>query len=171
MEFGPKQEILLPVKPGFIALSLFSGFLLNLLPLEGFMRWIYPDFVAMILLYWCIHQPSRIGIGASWVFGILMDVADGTLFGEHALAYSLMAYIALNLRRRVSMLNIDYQFTHVILIILIMQAVIVLTGFLARGIFAGWAYFLGSLTAGILWPMLTYLLKLPQRPKADPDRI
>lgn len=171
MELGSKQEILLPVKPGFIAFSLFSGFLLDLIPVEGFMRWIYPDFVAMILLYWCIHQSSRIGIGAAWVFGILVDVADGTLLGEHALAYSLMAFIALNLRRRVGMLSIDYQFTHVIMILVVMQAVVALTGFLAKGIFPGWAFFLGSLTAGILWPLLAYLLKLPQKPKTDPDRI
>jgi len=171
VEIAPKEEILLPVKPGFIALSLFSAFLLNLLPLGSFIEWIRPDFVAMLLLYWCIRQPLRVGIGTSWVFGILVDVADGTLLGEHALAYSLMAFIALVLRRRVSMLSLDHQFTHVTLILLIMQAVIVLTGFVAKDIFVGWAYFLGSLTAGLLWPGLTYLLKLPQRPKPDPDRI
>ena len=171
MEIAPKEEILLPVKPGFIALSLFSAFLLDLLPLGSFIEWIRPDFVAMLLLYWCIHQPLRVGIGTAWVFGILVDVADGTLFGEHALAYSLMAFIALVLRRRVSMLSLDHQFTHVTAILLIMQAVIVLTGFVAKDIFVGWTYFLGSLTAGLLWPSLTYLLKLPQRPKPDPDRI
>ncbi len=171
MELGPRQEILLPVKPGFIAFSLFLGFLLNLLPFEGVFRWIFPDFVAMILLYWCIHQPAKIGIGAAWVFGILMDVADGTLFGEHALAYSVMAYIALLLRRRMSMLSLDYQFTHVTVILLIMQIVTVLIGLSAKGVFAGWTYFLGSITAGFLWPVLAYLLKLPQRPKTDPGRI
>lgn len=171
MELGPKQEILLPVKPGFIALSLLSGFLLDLLPAGGFFRWIFPDFLAMILLYWCIHQPARIGIGAAWIFGILMDVGNGSLLGEHALGYSLMAYIALFLRRRVNMLNIDHQFTHVTLILAAMQSVILLTGLAAKGIFAGWGYFLGSLTAGLLWPALSYVLKLPQRPKTSPDAL
>lgn len=171
MEIGPKQEILLPVKPRFIAFSLLCGFLLNLLPLGGALDWVRPDFVAMVLLYWCIHQPLRVGIGTAWIFGILMDVADGALLGEHALAYSLMAFIALVLRRRMSMLRIGHQFTHITLILLIMQGIIVLTGFIAKNIFVGWTYFLGSLTAGLLWPALTYLLKLPQRPKPDPDRI
>jgi rod shape-determining protein MreD len=171
MEIGPKQEILLPVKPRFIAFSLLAGFLLNLLPMGGPLEALRPDFMAMILLYWCIHQPMRIGIGAAWIFGILMDVADGALFGEHALAYSLMAFIALALRRRMSMLQIGHQFTHVTLILLIMQAVVVLTGLIAKNIFVGWTYFLGSVTAGLLWPFLSYLLKLPQRPKPDPDRI
>ncbi len=171
MEIGPKQEILLPVKPRFIAFSLLSGFLLNLLPMGGLLDALRPDFTAMILLYWCIHQPLRIGIGAAWLFGILMDVADGALFGEHALAYSLMAFIALALRRRMSMLQIGHQFTHVTLILLVMQAVVVLTGLVAKNIFVGWTYFLGSVTAGLLWPLLSYLLKLPQRPKPDPDRI
>lgn len=171
MALGPKQEILLPVKPGFVAFSLLVGFLLNLLPAEGIVQWLRPDFVAMILLYWCIHQPLKVGIGAAWVLGILMDVADATLFGEHALAYSLMAFIALALRRRVGMLSIGHQFTHVTLILLAMQIIIMLIGLASKNIFVGWAYFLGSLTAGLLWPALTYLLKLPQRPKPDPDRI
>lgn len=171
MEFGPRQEILLPVKPGFITFSLVTGFLLNLLPMGGFLHWILPDFVAMILLYWCIHQPLKIGIGAAWIFGILMDVADATLFGEHALAYSMMAFIALAFRRRVTMLKLDHQFTHITLIVLVMQIIVVLIGLVSRDIFIGWAYFLGSLTAGLLWPALTYLLKLPQRPRSDPDRI
>lgn len=171
MEFGPKQEVLLPVKSRFIVFSLLAGFLLNMLPAQGFIQWIRPDFVAMILLYWCIHQPLRVGIGAAWILGIMMDVADATLFGEHALAYSLMGYLALILRRRVSMLEIDHQFTHVTLLLIIMQIIVMLTGLALKNVFEGWAYFLGSLVAGVLWPFLTYLLKLPQRPKADPDRI
>ena len=171
MEIGPKEEILLPVKPRFIVFSLLAGFLLNMLPMGSIFELVRPDFVALILLYWCIHQPIRIGIGAAWIFGILMDVADGALFGEHALAYSIMAFIALVLRRRMSMLQIGHQFTHVTLILLIMQFIVVLTGLVAKNTFAGWTFFIGSVTAGLLWPVLTYLLKLPQRPKPDPDRI
>ncbi len=171
MEIGPRQEILLPVRPGFIVFSLVISYLLNLIPVEGLLKSAIPDFLAMTLLYWCIHQPQRVGIGTSWVLGILMDVANASIFGEHALAYSLMAYLALLLRRRVSMLKIDHQFTHVMLLLFIMQSVMLLTGLAAKNIFPGWTQFLGSLTAGLLWPVLTRLLKLPQRPKADPTRI
>ena len=171
MELGPKQEILLPVRPGFIVLSLLAGFLINLLPSGGIVQWLRPDLLAMILLYWCIHQPQRVGIGAAWLLGILMDVSDAALFGEHALAYSLMAFMAIGLRRRVSMLEIDHQFTHVTLLLFVMQTAIMLIGLISKHIFAGWGYFLGSVTAGLLWPFLTHLLKLPQRPGTHPDRL
>ena len=51
-----------------------------------------PDFVAMAVLYWCMHKPWRIGIGLSWAVGIFADVADASLFGQHALSYTLLAF-------------------------------------------------------------------------------
>jgi len=60
---------------------------LNGLPWQGIWLAIRPDFVAVVLLYWCMHKPLRVGIGLSWVVGIFADVADANLFGQHALAY------------------------------------------------------------------------------------
>ena len=81
-----RQEILLPVRVGFIAVSLIAALLLNLLPWSGVALWLKPDFVALVVLYWCIEQPRRLGFVAAWLLGLFMDVADGTLFGQHALA-------------------------------------------------------------------------------------
>src|SRR5262249_2300947 len=84
------HEILLPVRPGFIAATLVAALLLNLLPWSGYGLWIKPDFVALVVLYWCIETPRRIGFLAAWLLGLTMDVADGTLFGQHALAYTIL---------------------------------------------------------------------------------
>ena len=51
-----------------------------------------PDFLALVLLYWCIQEPRYVGVGAAWVVGLVMDVGDATLFGQHALAYAVLAY-------------------------------------------------------------------------------
>ena len=80
------QEILLPVKPAFIVFTLLGALLLNLLPWSGSWLWVRPDFGALVLLYWCIAQPRRIGFTAACLLGLLMDIADGSLFGQHALA-------------------------------------------------------------------------------------
>ena len=94
------QTILLPVKPSFIAVTLIAAFLANLLPWSGWMLAVKPDFVALILLHWCIQQPRRVGFTVAMLFGLCMDVADGSLFGQHALAYSLLAYAGIVLHRR-----------------------------------------------------------------------
>ncbi|MGH6693222.1 MAG: rod shape-determining protein MreD, partial [Gammaproteobacteria bacterium] len=106
------QEILLPVRAGFIALTLVAALMLNLLPWSGAWLWLKPDFVALVVLYWCIEQPRKVGFVSAWMMGLIMDVADGTLLGEHALAYSILAYAGIVLHRRVRMFSGTPQAVH-----------------------------------------------------------
>jgi len=62
---------------------------LNGLPWEGIWLTLRPDFVAVVMLYWCTHKPQRLGIGLAWAIGILSDVNDASLFGQHALSYTV----------------------------------------------------------------------------------
>ena len=112
------EEILLPVRPAYIALTLLGALMLNLLPLTGWALAVRPDFVALALLYWGIHQPRKIGFFPAWLLGLAMDVADGSLFGQHALAYSAMMFAAIFLHRRVSMFDLRHQMLHVLVILL-----------------------------------------------------
>jgi len=166
-----RQELLLPVKPGFIAITLIAALLANLLPWSGWMLWLVPDFVALIVLYWCIEEPRKIGFFTAWGLGLLMDIADGSLFGQHALAYSILAYAGIALHRRVQRFSMAPQILHVIPLLLLTNLVVLLVRALAGADFPGYAYFLGSFTGAALWPMLSFLLKLPQRPRPDPDRV
>jgi rod shape-determining protein MreD len=163
------HEILLPVKPAFIAATLIAALLVNLLPWSGWLLWLRPDFVALIVLYWCIEEPRRIGFTAAWLLGLMMDVADGTLFGQHALAYSILAYAGIVLHRRVRRFSVAPQMLHVIPLLLMTDIIVLAVRMLAGGSFPGWHFFAGSITAGLLWPLIAVLLKLPQRPKTDPD--
>jgi rod shape-determining protein MreD len=165
------QEILLPVRAGFIALTLIAALMLNLLPWSGAWLWLKPDFVALVVLYWCIEQPRKVGFVSAWMMGMFMDVADGTLFGQHALAYSILAYAGIVLHRRVRMFSGTPQVVH-ILVLLLLNDLIVLAIRLAAGAdFPGLQYFIGSFVAAALWLPLGALLKLALRPRADPDRI
>jgi rod shape-determining protein MreD len=165
------QEILLPVRAGFIALTLIAALMLNLLPWSGAWLWIRPDFVALVVLYWCIEQPRKVGFFSAWMMGLFMDVADGTLFGQHALAYSILAYAGIVLHRRVRMFSGTPQAVHV-LVLLLMNDLIVLAIRLAAGAdFPGLQYFVGSFVGAALWLPLAELLKLPLRPRPDPDQL
>ena len=106
---GSPQEILRPAKTGFIVFTLVMALLINLLPWAGWGLWVRPDFVALVLLYWCIDQPRKIGFSVAWVLGLLMDVADGSLFGQHALAYTIVAYAGIVLHRRVQRLPVVHR--------------------------------------------------------------
>jgi rod shape-determining protein MreD len=163
------EEILLPVKPLYIAITLFVAMMINLLPLTGWVLAIRPDFAALVLLYWGIFQPRKIGFLPAWLLGLAMDVADGSLFGQHALAYSVMMFAAIALHRRVSMFDLRHQILHVLPILLIMQLIVLGVRHAAGGQFPGWWYFLSSITGALLWPATDLLLKIPLRQRIDPD--
>ena len=84
MIMRPGQQLLLPANPLFIWGSLIAGLLVNMLPL-GRTPWM-PDALALVLVFWSVHQPLRIGIGAAFMFGVAMDVHQAALLGQHALA-------------------------------------------------------------------------------------
>jgi len=165
------QEILLPVRAGFIALTLIAGLLANLLPWSGVALWIKPDFVALIVLYWCIEQPRKVGFVAAWSLGLFMDIADGSLFGQHALAYSILAYAGIVLHRRVLRFSGTAQVLHVVLLLLMNDLIVLAIRLAAGAEFPGFQYFAGSFVAGALWLPLGRLLKLPQRRRLDPDHV
>ncbi len=159
--------ILRPANPVFIAATLIAAFLLNLLPWG---RWYgVPDFVALVLVFWSIHQPRRVGIGIAFCMGLLMDVHDATLLGQHALAYTLLSYFAIMIHRRVLWFPLGTQALHILPLLLSAQAVQLVVRLLVSGNFPGWPYFLESLVATLLWPIVTALLLAPQRRATDRD--
>ncbi|MBC7500051.1 MAG: rod shape-determining protein MreD, partial [Herminiimonas sp.] len=91
--------ILLPVSPAFIIVSLIIAFLMNMLPWGHLIG--VPDFVALVVIFWSINQPRKVGIGVAFFMGLMMDVHEATLLGENALAYTLLSYFAIMIHRRV----------------------------------------------------------------------
>jgi rod shape-determining protein MreD len=159
--------ILLPVNPLFIAFSLACAFILNLLPWG---QWVgVPDFVALVLVFWGIHQPRKVGIGVAFAMGLLMDVHEATLLGENALAYTLLSYFAIMIHRRVLWFPLASQALHVFPLLLLTQATQVLVRFFVTGRFPGLLYFAESAVAMLIWPALTWLLLAPQRRAVDRD--
>ncbi|SEP08885.1 rod shape-determining protein MreD [Nitrosovibrio sp. Nv6] len=165
----PRQEILLPVKRSFIALTLIVALVLNLIPLQNVALAAWPDFIALALLYWCISQPQLVGISIAFGMGLLMDIGDASTFGQHALAYSIMAFVALVLHRRLSNFGPMKQAPQIGLILIAGQFIILLTGLLDGSHFPGWDFFLASVSGTLLWPFLSSMLRIPQKPRSDTD--
>src|SRR5688572_21532854 len=120
------QEIARPASPGFILLTLSIAIVLNILPWSGALVWLRPDFVALVLLYWCVHAPRTVGFFSAFVLGLLMDVAMGRWLGEHALAYTVLAYLGVTLFRRVQMFGLGFQMLQVAPILLVPPLIILL---------------------------------------------
>ncbi|TRZ89304.1 MAG: rod shape-determining protein MreD [Rhodocyclaceae bacterium] len=161
------RRILLPVRNWFIVLTLFVALLLNLIPfgrLPGI-----PDWVALALAFWCVHQPLKVGMAAAFVLGLGMDVADASVMGQHALAYVLLAFAAAGLSRRVLWFPLSQQALQMLPLFLGTQLVMMAARMLSGAEFPGVLWFLSSFTAALLWHPVTYLLLIPQFRPEDKD--
>ena len=161
------QSILLPVRAGTILASLAAALLLNFLPWSSIA--LAPDFVALVLAFWCVRQPRLVGLGAGWLMGLLTDVGNGVLLGQHALAYSLLAFAAITLSRRILWFPLWGQALHVAALLLFAQGVSALVRLAAGAEFPGWSIAVGPLFGALLWPVVSVLLLMPQRMPTDVD--
>ena len=164
------EEILLPVQPWFVLLTLFVALLLNIVPASGLAQTLKPDFLALVLLYWCIREPRMISVGVAWCLGLVMDVADATVFGQHALAYAVLAYAAEYFRRRVLRFPLWQQAAQVAMLLLFCTGLVLLVRVVGGAPMPRWTYAIGPLVGAVLWPLVTVLLQWPQRPRRSKNR-
>ena len=162
------DQLLLPVNPFFIALTLAVALAFNLLPVGR--QPAMPDLLALALAFWNVHQPRRVGVGLAFVFGLLMDVHQGALLGQHALAYTLLSFIAITMHRRLLWFGVIEQAVQVLPLFFVVHLVALLTRMAAGGMFPGWTLVLAPLFEALLWPLVTLLLLAPQRRAPDPDQ-
>lgn len=164
----PQEQVLRPVRPGFIWATLAAAFLLSLLP-WGRAIWV-PDFFALTLVFWNVHQPRKVGMGIAFVFGLLMDVHNGALFGQHALAYTLLSYGAITLHRRIQWFPVRSQCIYVFALLLLAQLASAAVRLWVGGATPMWWLGLFSSVLGAaIWPLLHALLLAPQRRPAKRD--
>lgn len=167
---GP-EEILRPVRPWFIVATLAFALAANMLPLSGVALALRPDFIALVLLYWCIQEPRYVGVGIAWGVGLVMDVGDATLFGQHALAYAFLAYAAEYFRRRVLRFSLWQQAAQVAVLLGLCAGLVLLVRVVGGAPLPRWTYAVPPLVGALLWPVVTVLLQRPQRPQRSSDEL
>src|SRR3990167_2675962 len=137
-----------------IAITLFVALFLMLLPMPAWTMCARPAWVLMVLIYWTMNTPYHVNVGIAWTVGLLVDILTGTMLGEHALALTIVVYLAYRSRMRIKMYPMLQQGLSIFIFILIYQFIL----FCIQG-FVGEAprsslYWLSSLTSVLLWPWL-----------------
>jgi rod shape-determining protein MreD len=161
------DELLLPVNPWFIGLSLAAAAALEMTPFAAHPA--SPDLMALVLVFWNVHQPRRVGIGWAFLMGLVVDVHEGAVLGQHALAYTLLSYFAIALHRRMLWFSVPGQALQVLPLFVAAHLVAMGTRLLAGGMFPGWMLMLAPVFEAMLWPVAVWLLLAPQRRPPDPD--
>lgn len=157
------SQLLKPVGMGYILFTLMLGFLFDLIPWDNGAIHLLPDGVLLMLFYWGLNQPRRIGVGFGFWLGIAMDVADGNVFGQHALAYVVTMYLVTSRQRRMHILPLWQQALYVGGLLLIAQTLMVIARMALGDAFIGWGYFVSVVLGGLMWIPLTHLLLIRQQ--------
>lgn len=88
-----------------VVLSFLVAYLLAVIPFPEWAMNYRPEWVPMVLIYWVMALPYRIGIGSAWFVGIILDVLEGSILGLNALSLVIIAYVTLSLHQRLRMFS------------------------------------------------------------------
>lgn len=120
--------------------------------------WPMPGFLALILVFWNVYQPRRIGMALAWLLGLVMDVYSGSLLGQHALAYSILSFGAIALHRRLLWYSVPGQAMQLLPLFLLAHLVVVMVHFFFTGIFPPWIFLLSPIMTAVLWVPLSRMV-------------
>jgi rod shape-determining protein MreD len=138
--------------------SLLVSLLLALMPVPGALAMLKPYWPALVMLYWILEAPERMGLGTAFLFGLAADLVFGTLFGEQAVRLAILAFLALRFRARIRFFPLWQQALAVLVLLLNDRAVV-----LAIRVFTGegWpapGFWLAPAAGMLLWPLVFLLL-------------
>lgn len=142
-----------------VFITLVIAMALALLPMPDWTIWWRPAWVLMVLIYWTMSMPYRVNVGVAWTVGLIMDLLNGTLLGEHALAFTAVIYVVSRMHMRLNMYPIMQQGLSVLLFVLMYQFILYcIQGFIGN-LPSSYLYWMSSLTSMVLWPWLFVIMR------------
>jgi rod shape-determining protein MreD len=148
----------------FILLSIIIASLLGIMPLPEWLEIWRPEWIALVLVYWVIALPHRIGLFTAWIVGFFVDVLEGSLLGLNAITLTLIAYVALSLYQRLRMFTPLQQSTTILMLVGVSQLLIfwVLTA-TGQNTPRNLLFVVSALSSALVWPLIFVLLRYGRR--------
>jgi rod shape-determining protein MreD len=139
--------------------SIIAVFLLSLLPWR--LLPMAPDLLMVVLAFWAVHEPRRVGMLTAFVLGLLIDVHDAGPLGQYALTYVLACYGAVVLHRRLLRFNLWRQALHMVPVFFVARLATVVLSAWVSGMWPGWSWLIGVAIVCALWVPIGWVLLLP----------
>lgn len=145
---------------GLVILFTFAtAMLLTIMPIPEGLRVYRPDWVGLVLIYWCLALPERVGLFSGWLAGLFMDVLTSSLLGLHALALCLVAYLCLRIHQQIRVYPLWQQSLAVLILLLVHQLVLLwINGIVGRPS-PGFSYWIPPVIGAVLWPFIYSVLR------------
>lgn len=139
--------------------SFVAAYALTVMPVPDWARAARPEWVALVLIYWCMAVPHRVGVGVAWLAGLFQDALQVGLLGQQALVYAAVAFVVLKLHQRIRVYPLGQQ----ALILLVLLALANLLQVWINGLTGRptpeLSYWLSPLVGTLLWPWIFILMR------------
>ncbi|MBM4207506.1 MAG: rod shape-determining protein MreD [Gammaproteobacteria bacterium] len=150
---------------GRILITLIIAMGMKIAPIPPALAPYNPDWVLLVLIYWSLAAPERVGIFHAWSFGILTDVLTGRLFGQYALAYSLVIYLCLNLHKRLRQFPILQQALFIFFCLLLSQLLLFFIKNIKQTAQMDPSIWLSVIVGTVFWPLVYTVLRFARLAK------
>jgi rod shape-determining protein MreD len=141
-----------------VLVTLLIAFMLMIMPLPATAGPFRPDWLAIMLVFWAMAVPRSYSVGIAWLIGIILDVAQGTLLGQHALALCVIVYITVKFHLLMRVFPLSQLTATVFALLALYQFLLFWINGVA-GVTAPAVDYWGPVVSGtIIWPFLSIML-------------
>lgn len=151
-----------------IFVSFLLAALLTCMPLPKFLHWLWPQWLLLVMMFWIINLPDRIGFGTAFGIGLLLDTLSGSMLGEHSLALIIITYFLIKFNNKIAFSRISAQSIIIFILVFLYQALLYWIHGMIKNLPATPTYWLSSITTALIWPSVALLLSKyakPYRPR------
>lgn len=139
-----------------VLLSFLVAYVCHLMPWSGLALWLKPEFMLLVLIYWLLRAPYLCNVGAAWLVGLAIDLATGSLLGQHALVYAFTAFLAVSYHRRLTLFNVWQQAAYVLILLVIERSLLFVLKIFSGGENPGLIYWTACLTGLVVWLLVSF---------------
>lgn len=151
---------------GRVLATALLALVLTVLPLPEPANWLRPDWLLLTVIYWSLVTPRIAGLAFAWICGLVIDVATGTVLGQHALAFLLVGFLTHRLQLRMRIFPVWQQaFTVLILLLLYQFLLFWIDGITGQPI-TTWRRWMPAIVGAMLWPVIVALIDTLNRRSA-----
>jgi rod shape-determining protein MreD len=149
-----------PHRGGMVIVFTFAlAMVITIAPLPENLQAFRPDWVGLVLIYWCFALPERVGVFSGWLAGLLLDVLTSNLLGQHALALSIVAYLTIRIHQQVRVFPLWQQALAVLLLLSVHQLILLWTNSIIGYPGPGLIFWVSPLIGAAIWPLIYSLLR------------
>jgi rod shape-determining protein MreD len=142
-----------------VLITFIVALLLTIIPLPEWLRYARPDWAGLVLIYWCLAVPDRVGVTTGWLTGLLVDLLTGTLLGQHALSLTVVAWLTLKFHQRVRLFPVWQQALTVLVLLIVHQLLALWVNRIIGLPGAPWYVWMPAVSGMLIWPLIFPLLR------------